>query len=460
MPFVTQLKELDRGPRRFLVFTAFNVISWQCMVGAVLILFARKIDMPASWVGFLNSFLPLSMLLVVGTVPLVNWLGAKRLMFWAWLVRNLVACSVFAMPWAMHTWGPRGAWYVLLGSTLGFCVIRAFGAGGWFPWLHEVVPSTQRSVFFSTEASIAQLSTVAVSVGVGIFLHGDPSITRFLIVYAVGVLAGFISLGWMMRVPGGSGMTGDEHPEGTWAPYAIALADKQYLLFVFVVSLCFSSLAILGFVTVLYMRDGLGFSSATIMIITAMSSLGVLFTVQYWGRFAQTSGPGRAMFKSLAGHSFVAAGFLGLALYEGWSPLVVGPLIVFGAVFGAAFWTSSHRAMLDHVHDVGRVGYTNVWIVGTSIALGVTPIIAGTGIERLGDAGYQVCFAVSTCMSFLLAGACRMIVHAEKPLEQSVRELLDPALPLRVVGRIVWITVGMHHTNRAPGEEESSRERG
>ncbi|MCL4219528.1 MAG: hypothetical protein KJ052_21315, partial [Candidatus Hydrogenedentes bacterium] len=64
-PLLRSIGDLDRGPRRFLLFTGFNVVSWQCIVGPALILLARYIEMPASWVGLLISFMPLSTLLVV-----------------------------------------------------------------------------------------------------------------------------------------------------------------------------------------------------------------------------------------------------------------------------------------------------------------------------------------------------------------------------------------------------------
>jgi hypothetical protein len=127
------VKELPSAPRRFLFFPAINVISWQCIVGQILVLFARTLDMPPTWVGLLIACLPLSMLLVVVTVPLVEWLGPRWILTWGWLLRNLIATSVFAIPWAQAHWGQAGAWQVLLFATVGFCAIRALGVGGWVP---------------------------------------------------------------------------------------------------------------------------------------------------------------------------------------------------------------------------------------------------------------------------------------------------------------------------------------
>ncbi|HNT90018.1 MAG TPA: hypothetical protein PKL84_19295, partial [Candidatus Hydrogenedentes bacterium] len=129
LPIVSVVHELAPPGRRFLYFNFFNVISWQCVVGPAMILFARKIGMPASWVGFLISFMPLTMILVLFTVPLVNRLGPKNVMMKGWLSRNLIMSTVFLMPLAVRFWGPRAGWYVLTGATLGFCIVRAVAVG-------------------------------------------------------------------------------------------------------------------------------------------------------------------------------------------------------------------------------------------------------------------------------------------------------------------------------------------
>ena len=106
IPILSDFRRLSQPPRRFLVFSTFNVLSWFSLVGPVVVLFGRTIDMPASWVGFLLSFMPLSMLLVMATIPLVTRFGPKKLMIATWIGRNLAASLVFLIPWALSAHGP------------------------------------------------------------------------------------------------------------------------------------------------------------------------------------------------------------------------------------------------------------------------------------------------------------------------------------------------------------------
>jgi hypothetical protein len=450
VPIVSSLRELDSAPRRFLLFIAFNVVSWQCIIGPALVLLARKIDMPPSWVGFLNSFTPLSTILVVLTVQLITRLGSKPVMLFAWLLRNLITCTVFFLPWAMLHYGQRAGWYVLMASTLGFCLMRAIGAGGWFPWLHEVVPAGQRAAYFTTEASVTHLLNVLVAFGIAWILHGDPSINRFLAIYAIGILSGFGSLTWMSRVPGGRGVNRRMTFRDVYEPYRTAIRDRRFLIYVITASLCFSSLSWLGSALVLYMRDALGMSARSIMMLTATGSIGILFTIRYWGRFAEYAGSGSTMFLALTAHGIMALSFIALSPGAVYTLYALAPVYVLICIFSAAFWTSAHRAMLNLVHEESRVGYSNIWTVGTSIACGITPILVGLAIDHLNLWGFRLCFAMSGLVGLGCAIACKWVVQDGRSTVKPQFRVITPAMTVETLMDIARITIGRHESARTP----------
>ncbi|MCP4645530.1 MAG: MFS transporter [bacterium] len=440
---------METAPKKFLAFSAFNVISWQCVVGQVLVLFARSIDMPPSWVGFLLSFMPMSMLLVVLTLPLVIRFGSKRVMMVTWLVRNAIACSVFLIPWVVLTWGPRAGWYTLMAATLGFCLARAVGAGGWMPWLHEVVPEYQRGMFFSAETTVVHLLTLAVTFGQSLILLGNPTMDRFILIYGIGIAAGFISLLWMYRVPGGAGTSSVNIWRGSMESYKLALTDRPFLWFVLVASLCFSCASWYTASYVLFMRDLLGLSSRTIMALIAATSLGVLLTIRSWGRFADHAGSARATFKAMLGLATAALAFLSLRPDAPWLWVVLPVAVVAAGVFGAAFMMATNRAVLNYIKPSGRIGYTAVWTVGSRVALAFSPIMAGLIIQNWNLLGFQICFSVAGGVGIVCAFLCRWVVRdSEEPEKPSLSEMLNPAMPIRTFGRIVWITLGLDESNR------------
>lgn len=458
-PLISDIRRLSQPPRQFLVFGALNVFTWFSIVGPAIVLFARKIEMPASWIGYLMSFLPLSTLLVIVTIPLVTWLGSRRLLVVTWALQSTVAGLIFFVPWALKTGGPPAGWGVLLVAVLGFCIARAAGIGGWFPLLHDIVPAREQSRFFSTEMAVAQGCIVVATVAQALVLGRDPSVGRFLCINGFGIAAGFVSAYWLTRVPGGDRVPREAgRATNSFLAYRAALKDRGYLLFVSTTVLCFSGFAWINASVVLYMRDILGFADLPIMLSMGAGNLGVLLTIHSWGRFADYSGTGYAALLSMLGHSVAALCYLLLPPGASWSAWLFPVVLICTTLLGAAYWTISHRYMISLVDKVHKVGYTNVWIVGTAIAMGVTPIATGYVIEHFHLAGFRIAFAVSGIGGILAGLANFWVVHHRKPLRHALDELVNPMLPVRTLARIAWVTVGLHSSNRyVPPEDEDYR---
>lgn len=454
IPLLNDIKALSQPPQRFLVFSALNVFTWFSLVGPVVVLFARKIEMPAAWIGYLLSFFPLSTLLVIITIPLVTRLGSKRLLVLSWLLQSAVAGLVFLVPWAMGWGGPKAGWGVLLAAILGFCLARAAGIGGWFPLLHDIVPPREQNRFFSTEMALAQGCIVVATAAQALILGNDPSVGRFLFINGLGVAAGFVSAFWLTRVSGGESTYDPVKKFSSLSTYRAVFRDRSYLLFVLTTAVCFSCFAWINASIVLYMRDQLGFTDLPIMLAMGAGNLGVLFTIHFWGRFADHSGTGYAALLAMLGHSFAALCYLALPPGASWSAWLLTPVLVCTTLLGAAYWTISHRYMISLVDKEHTVGYTNLWIVGTAIAMGLTPIATGYVIEHLGIAGFRLAFTISGVGGILAGLANFWVVHHRTPIRHALDELVNPMLPVRTLARIAWVTVGLHSSRRELPREE------
>jgi len=457
VPILSGFQSLESPPRRFLIYVAINVVSWQNIVGPAMILLARKIDMPESLVGLMLSFLPFTSLLLLFTLPLVVRLGPKRVMLWAWFLRNVIACIVFLLPLALATGNKRLAWAVLTVAILGFCIMRALGAGGWLPWLHEIVPMHQRAVYFSTETSITQLINVGVLLlQAWLLAVDDPGIPRFLLIFGIGILMGFVSLVWMQRIPGGAGAEDIDAHIGLRA-YVRAGNDRSFLVFLLIVTFSLSGLVWFGAAYVMYLRDRLLVPDSLTMTITSLGSLGILFTVGSWARFTEAGGSGLAMAKTLIGHTCAPLMMLFAGAHTFESTMIASGAVILACVFSAAFNVAINRAMLNQVPDNDRIGYTALWTVSTALALGITPVAAGFFIEHYSLWGFRLCFLFSAGST--LAGALLSLFYIHDMGIEGKKwvHLLNPALPLRTLGRILWITIGLHESNRAPENTGTQR---
>lgn len=446
IPILSGIRELDSGPRRFMLFMAINVICWQCLVGEVLVLFARALEMPERQVGILLSLMPLTMLMVLFTVPLVERLGSRRLLLLTWTTRNLMATGVFLIPWATAKWGAPGGWYMLMASVFGFCVIRALGVGAWYPWLHEVVPKEKRGAYFSTEMGVMQISTLLVLLMVSWILKvWDVGMARYYVIFGIGIIAGMSSLFTIRRIPGGRQIPNAYRGSGRmFGSIRLVIADKDFMRYVVLAGCCNVALIFLAAARTMYLRDILGYPDWNIMAITCVAALAVALMIRPWGNYADRNGSGPAMMLLLGGHSVVAFGWLFLVPGASWTPWLAPVLFILVFVASAAFWSIANRGMLCRVKDKGKVAYGNIWTVGLAVAMGLTPIIAGYLIETWEIEGFRICFAASFVLGLISVLALASLPQEEgKPPIPHLTELLRPSQPVRSLGRIVWITLGM-----------------
>lgn len=135
--------------------------------------------------------------------------------------------------------------------------------------------------------------------------------------------------------------------------------------------------------------------------------------------------------------------------------LVLPPVLVVTSLLSAAYWTTSHRYMIAVVQAEHKVGYTNIWIVGTALSMGVTPIVTGYFIEHLELTGFRIAFTCSGLGGILCGLANYWVVHHRKPLKHSLSELINPTLPLRTLARIAWVTVGLDESNREENQKDT-----
>ena len=253
-----------------------------------------------------------------------------------------------------------------------------------------------------------------------------------------------------MHIPGGGGTSERVDLASTFRQYRAALEDRPFFFFILTATLCFMATSWFTSAQVLYLRDALAFSPRRIMMLMALGSAAVLLTIRPWQRFADYSGSGRTMYKTLTAHSLGVLAFLALPPDAPWSAYAVWPATVFVAVFGAAFWMAAHRAMLNFVKESHRVAYTNVWIVGAALAMGFSPICAGLAIDWWALWGFRLCFLMSGGLGLLCALVSMWVIRDDPQAEGAHMRLMNPGLPVRTLARILWITAGMHESNRPP----------
>jgi MFS family permease len=436
---------LPPAPRKFLVFTGINVFSWQCIVGQSLVLFGRALDMPASWVGTLLSFLPLSMVLVIFSVPAVQIVGPRKVLILTWLIRNCFAAFVFAIPLATKFYGTEAAWYILLFSTLGFSLARAFGVGSWYPWLYEIVPQPLLGDYFALETIMVQMINVILILGIGVVLGLTNDVSQFFIVYAFGIAAGLISILFMRKIPGGRKISTEPMPfKDSFAVIFHAIKNAAYIKFVFFVLLSTASFTWVNVASALYLRDVIGYSDTRIMYLFAGGAVMIALTVSFLVRQAEAIGSEKLMALLMAAQVLIAASWCFIDSGDAFTLYSSLLSLSMGSAVSAGFSIIAAKNMMTLIPYEDRVGYTALWILGISFANGAPPIIAGFLIDIFHLPGYRASFLISAGLAFFLCFLWWRFRFEKRaaPTTQNSHPTCRSSLPLRALSRILWIIFG------------------
>jgi hypothetical protein len=457
--FYRSFTRLSPAPRAFLFFSIVNLASWQCIVGQVLVLFARSLEMPAGLVGLLISFVPVSMLLVVMSIPAVEFFGPRKLLITCWLLRTIVISSVFLIPTVTAHYGQHAAWLMLLLAVLTFSLVRAFGVGAWYPWLHEIVPRDNFADYFSSETIMVQGANILLAVAISQVLAHVSGQASFFVVYGAGVVIGLFSVGLLFFMPGGRQGPKLASGERRYASFYKAFADRPYRQFIIVISVAFSALMWVGSSAIMYLRDIMLFADGKIMFITALGSIAVALSVRSWSNRAERKGGNRVMARMLFLHAAATLCWFFLVPGGPFSFVLAVLALVGSMVFSISLSTVAARTMLGLVKDEGRIGYTSLWIIGVSLANGIPPILAGQLIDHLGILGFRLCFAISILLagvvSFLLK---RLPEEGVLPDLSYLDMLVRPLQPVRWMGRLVWMSLGFGERPAIPSGESPPQE--
>lgn len=429
-----QLNALDPGPRRFLAFLFLNVLSWQCLIGPVMVLHARALGINSGAVGVLYSLLFFAGVLGVLTKGLAERYGSKRVLMAGWTARNLLVLPVVLTPWVLAWWG-AGAAAVLLFVTAGlFSMTRALAGIAWSSWLHEIVPPSQLGSYFAAETVMTRLLAVAFGVFAFFVLGHQPPVWRFAAVAALGVAFGLLSIRVLRRVPGGGPSAHGGEP--VWGGFGAVLRDRTFMGFLGCVAWCGFVYVGQGLLVLLLLRDQLLLGPGLILLLTTCGNLLAVPTTTRWRRIADRHGSTVVM----AANGLLAVGCLIViaCLRPGHAPLlVVAAVCALLPVAESGNYVAGYRGYMLRMKPELRHAANAVWSAGTAVPSGISAVLMGFWL-RGGTTGHYV-LAAWGYAAIMLAGIGLCLRIPEPTVDQGGKAsaVHDPRRPVRSLLRML-----------------------
>lgn len=279
-----------RGLKWSIASNAANTVMVQyTFFGSVFVLFLNALGLSKSQMGFLLSLLPFFGLIALFVAPTVERFGYKRTYVTFFGLRALVAAGLLVTPTIVAQFGPDTTLIFVAAIIALFSMVRSIGVTASFPWVQQYVPNNVRGKYTATNNIFTTITGfIAVTIG-GIILNRMAGLSGFMLLLAVGVLFGFISVSFALLIPGGA-----PRPRAQGAAkqrdLGVAIRDRQFVSYLIGVGLLTLVTVPLASFLPLFMREQVGLSASAVVLLQTGTLAGTLASSYVWGWAADRYG--------------------------------------------------------------------------------------------------------------------------------------------------------------------------
>jgi MFS family permease len=425
----TTVEKLRGLPWSIASNAANTVFVQYTFFGSIFVLFLSALGLSKSQMGFLLSLLPFFGLIALFVAPAVARFGYKRTYLLFFGIRALIAAGLLVTPTVMQRYGPEAALTFVAVVTAVFSGLRAIGVTASFPWAQEYVPNSVRGKYTATSNMFTTITGfVAVTVG-GLVLARTTELTGFMLLIAVGVIFGWVSVGLAFFIPGGAPMQVGRGRDAPGRDLWAAVRDTDFVRYLVGVGLLTLVTVPLGSFLPLFMRDQVGLNDSAVVWLQTGSLVGSLISSYAWGWAADRYG---SIPVTLYGLSLRALLPVCWMLMPRQSELSVGVALSIAFLQGVAdmgWGIGSGRLLyVSVVPPHKRTDYMAVYYAWIGIVGGISQLSGGTLLELTqglsGQIGffridpYLPLFAVNILFPFVSFYLLRQ-VHEERSVGMS-----------------------------------------
>lgn len=364
-------------------FTLFNALSFQIVLGAPIILYAKSIGATSTVIGVLASFTPLMTVLQLPAAKLLPVYGYQRFVLMGWGMRTIFIFLVAVVPllWFVDE---TTKLVLLVAALFGFNLLRGIASAAWMPWIASLIPEEAKARFLSRDQIFLFSGSLVALLASALLMSGKVGAWEYSIVFLASAGAASVALIFIKKIPDVRGeevMRRSSQP----VPWRHILVHPPFLSLLVFNLLFVVVVGSLGVFTVEYLHEFPGFNVAQVLYLSGISFIGALMSLPFLGRTIEKIGCKRVLALSLvlfgaviAGWFFVAAGILPC------DRTVIAALNLLSGAAGAAFNVSNARIIFATMPLMGRNHFFALFTVLTSLGLGAAPIVWGISLDFIG----------------------------------------------------------------------------
>jgi MFS family permease len=435
------------GLHNAFLFSTFNALSFQIILGSPMILYAKSLGASATVLGLIAGMMPLLVIFQIPAASYIPRMGFRRFVYAGWGTRVLVIFAMALVPLSVPFLEPQNRLGLMLGLLFAFNLSRGISSCAWLPWITALVPSNLRGKYLAVDAAVQAIASCVAFLFAALLLSkGDPTPARFALLFAFSGVAGAISLSFLKRIPDVEIPDEMKTLSRTSIPW-LAMANHEPFrkLLYMVIGWSVASGGLTAF-TVAFLKTG-GMPEGNILLVNALAFIGGLGGLALLGLHLDRVGSKPVLTVSFFGWTAVLFGWVLLAgrVLEVRLSNVM-PLLVLIGMLTAFVQMSNTRLAMAIVPVMGRNHFFAIYSVVGNVVLGLAPICWGLAIDAWGRRA-PVHFGVEWnkyALFFALAGIFFLVTlvlarRLKEPEAMSMDKLLKAILvdtPVRLWSRL------------------------
>jgi hypothetical protein len=271
------VSEMGAAQKTYRNFVLFNTISFNLMTGNVVNLYALRLGADTELIGILAAMSSLNFFFSFFSRHLIYKMGATRLMgtFWSFRYLMMIPLMVTIFPAVRSI--PLIPLALITGGTFFFNVSKGIALSAGKPIVGWLAHDNERARFNSGNQTMSFVGSTLANIYIAIMLGKESPLSRYLIIIASGITAGLIASSFIFKLPEPELSTGNQGQLNFIEGVKRGFKKKSFreLMIIMVITNIGSTLTNPFFVV--YCKQGIFLSDQTVIILTSIASLGVLF---------------------------------------------------------------------------------------------------------------------------------------------------------------------------------------
>jgi MFS family permease len=295
----TNAEKIRRLPWNTALNAANTVYVQFTFFGPAFVLFLSELKLSNTQIGFLLSLFPFFGLVALFIAPTVARYGYKRTFVTFFGLRKVITAFLLLVPWVLEQFGSQAMLIFITAIIMGFALCRAIAETAIFPWAQEYIPNSIRGKYAATNDIYSRISGMISVVVAGYVLEWSTGLDRFMVLFAVGVLFGLISVWTATHLPGGAPTTGTEEKKTSYRDLLEAARDKNFFLYLAAFSIItVGTVPMMSFLP-LYMEQEIGLTDSVVVLLQIGTLVGGLSSTYLVGWAADRYGSKPVMLSGL-----------------------------------------------------------------------------------------------------------------------------------------------------------------